>query len=147
MLGDRLPEGEALERPVARDPERTLGGAAAAGGDEEALDEKPLLRAFVAAGRHAVPVRHAAVAENELRMMVEVGIRRKPGTRVELRARSPRLDDEQRLLAVDDREHDVEALVALARHEPLLAVENPLVAVAGTQSRPPRSHPTRRPAR
>ena len=40
------------------------------------------------------------------------------------------VDEEQRLLALGDRQHDVDAGRALARDEPLLAVQHPLVAVA-----------------
>ena len=64
-----------------------------------------------------------------------------------------RVDEEQRLLALGDREHDVDAGRALARDEPLLAVQHPLVAVAhgggaggrrGRSRRRARSAPTPR---
>ena len=111
-------------------PERALRGAAAARRDEEPLDEEPFLCALVAARGHAVLVRHAAVAEDELGVVVQVGVVQEARDARELEAGSAGLDDEERLLAVDDREDDVEAGVALARHEPLLAVQHPLVAVA-----------------
>ncbi len=63
-------------------------------------------------------------------MVVEVGVVEEAGDARELEARSPRLDEEERLLAVGDREHDVEPRVALTRHEPLLAVQHPLVSFA-----------------
>ena len=74
MFGDRLPEGDALERPVARDAERALRSPAAARRDEEPLDEEPFLCTLVAARGHAVLVGHAAVAEDELGMVVQVGV-------------------------------------------------------------------------
>src|SRR5215204_213499 len=74
VLGDRLPEGDTLQRPVAGDAERALRGAAAARRDEQALDEEPLLRTLVAARRYAVLVRNTAIAEDDLRMVVQVGI-------------------------------------------------------------------------
>ena len=54
---------------------------------------------------------------------------RKDGVR---RIPSPacRVDEEERLLALGDCEHDVDARIAFARDEPLLAVQHPLVAVA-----------------
>ena len=47
----------------------------------------------------------------------------------DLEPRRARLDEEERLLVVDHRRDDVEARVAFARHEPLLAVQHPVVAV------------------
>ena len=111
-------------------PECALRGAAAARRDEQALDEEPLLRALVAARGHPVLVRNAAIAEDDLGMVVEIGVVQEARDAGELEAGSAGLDDEERLLAVDDREDDVEAGVALARHEPLLAVQHPLVSVA-----------------
>jgi len=130
VFGNRLSEGHALERPVARDAQRALRGAAAACCDEQTLDEEPFLCALVAARGHAVLVGHAAVAEDELGVVVEIRVVQEARDARELESWSAGLDDEERLLAVDDRENDVEAWVALARHKPLLAVQHPLVAVA-----------------
>ena len=55
---------------------------------------------------------------------------RKRGTRLISSPGVPGLDDEQQLLALGDGRDEVEAGVALARDEPLLAVQHPLVAVA-----------------
>jgi hypothetical protein len=63
-------------------------------------------------------------------MVVEVGVVEESRDARELEAGRVRLDEEEGLLAVGDRKDDVEAGVALARHEPLLAVQHPLVAVA-----------------
>jgi len=79
---------------------------------------------------HAVGVGHAAVAQDDLRMVVEVGVVEETGHAGELEARRVRLDDEERLVALDDREHDVEAGAPLARDEPFLAAQDPVVAVA-----------------
>ena len=129
-VGDPRAEGRALDRIVAREVEASRRGAAAAGRDEEPLDEEPLLRAGVPAAGHAVRLGNAAVLEEDLGMEIEVRVVEEARR---LRDRHPRRagrDDEDRLLAFGDREHEVEAGRPLARDEPLLAVEHPLVAVA-----------------
>ena len=95
-------------------------------------------RSGVAARRDAVRIRHATIAEADLGMVVDVGV-------VEERRRSPdleplraRVDEEQRLLALRDGEHDVHARFALAGDEPLFAVQHPLVTVAHGGRREPR---------
>jgi len=64
-VGDRAAERDALLRVCGRDVDEPLGGATAARGDEEPLDEDPLLRAVVASARHTIRLRHPAVLEVE----------------------------------------------------------------------------------
>ncbi len=73
---------------------------------------------------------NAAVAEHDLRVHVDVRVVEKTRRAHDLEPGRLRLDDEQLLLVARDGEDEVEAGVALARHEPLLAVQHPLVAVA-----------------
>ena len=80
--------------------------------------------------RDAVLVGNAHVGERDLRVMVEVGVVEERRRLRDVQPGPPRLDDEQSLLAVRDRQHEVEAGIALARDEPLLAVQHPLVLVA-----------------
>src|SRR5262249_40895641 len=105
-------------------------GAATAGSDEEALDREPLLRALAATLGDPVRLGHPAAAKDELGVEIDVRVVQEARRARELETRRVRLDDEQGLLPVRDREHDVEARAALARDEPLLAVDQPIVAVA-----------------
>ena len=63
-------------------------------------------------------------------MVVEVGIVQEAGRTLDLEPGCVGLDEKQRLLSVGDGRDDVNAGVALARDEPLLAVQNPVIAVA-----------------
>ncbi len=130
VLGERRAERLTLLRPRARLVEKAFRRPTAPGGDEEPLDEDPLLRARIATGRDAIRVRHPAVSEHDLGMVVDVGVVKEAGRPDDLEPGRARLDDEKRLLAVCDGEDDVEARIAFARHEPLLAVQDPVVAVA-----------------
>ena len=62
-------------------------------------------------------------------MVVEVRVVQETGRPCDLEAGAPGLDDEERLLVSGDSEHKVEARIALARDEPFLAVQDPLVLV------------------
>ena len=128
-LRDRAPEGDALLRVVRCEVDQALGGATAARRDEEPLDEDPVLGAVVAAARDAVLIRHPAVLEHDLRMVVEVGVVQEARHPLDAQAGRIGVDQKERLLTLGDGEHDVEARLALARDEPLLAVQHPVVAV------------------
>ena len=130
VLGDRRAERLALLRPPGGEVDEPERGPAAARGDEEPLDEDPLLRPGVAARGDAVRIGHAAVAEDDLGMVVDVRVVEERRRAPDLHPRRSGIDEEERLLPVGDREHDVDAGLALARDEPLLAVQHPLVAVA-----------------
>ena len=61
-------------------------------------------------------------------MVVDVGVVEERRRAPDLHALRARVDEEERLLVLRDREHDVDARLALARDEPLLAVQHPLAA-------------------
>ena len=63
-------------------------------------------------------------------MVVEIRIMQESRDALDVQARRVRLDEEQRLLAFCHGEDDVDARFAFTRHEPLLAVQHPLVSVA-----------------
>src|SRR5262249_43319569 len=100
----------------------------------------------------------AAVAEHELRVVVDVRVVEERRRARDLEPRCVRLDEEERLLAVGHGRDHVHAGLSLARHEPLLAVQAPAaVAVpfgrgpaprrAGAPPRVPRPPPPVVPAR
>src|SRR5436190_2239305 len=74
ILGNRLLEGPALQRPVRRDADQTLRSAAAAGRNHEPFDREPLLRALASAARNLVGGGHAAILEAKLGVGVHVGV-------------------------------------------------------------------------
>src|SRR5262249_31703196 len=137
VLRDRRAKSLALPRPGCRlvqEPDRC---AAAACGDEEALDEDPFLRARLTARLDAVLVRDETVPQTELRMCIEVGMGEEAGRAGDLEPRRARLDEEEHLLAPGHRRDDVYA-GPLAGDEPLLAVQQPTAGRAhgrGLQSR------------
>ncbi|TML47995.1 MAG: hypothetical protein E6G20_06635 [Actinobacteria bacterium] len=61
-------------------------------------------------------------------MVIDVGVVQEPRRANDLEPRRPGLDEEQELLVSGRGEHEIEAGVAFTRHEPLLAVQDPLVA-------------------
>ena len=62
--------------------------------------------------------------------MVDVRVVEKRRRPHDLHSRRARIDEEEHLLPVGNGEDDVDARLAFARDEPLLAVQHPLVAVA-----------------
>ncbi len=129
VVGDARSERLSLAREGGRLVEQPLGCSAAARGDEEALDEDPLLRAGVAARRHPVRIGYPAVGEDDLGVMVEVRVVQEAGRALDREAGRVGVDEEQRLLAFGDREDDVHAGLAFARDEPFLAVQDPVGSV------------------
>ena len=103
VVGDPRPERLALLRPRAREVEQPQGRAAAARRDEQPLDEDPLLRARVAARRDAVRLGHAAVAELELGVVVEIRVVQEARRAHDLEPRRAGLDEEELLLALPRR--------------------------------------------
>ena len=106
VLGDGGTERLALLRPAGGEVDEAQGRAAAAGGDEEPLDEDPLFRSRVAARRHPVCIRHPAVAEDDLGVVVDVGIVEERRRAPDLHPRRARVDEEECLLLLRDGEHD-----------------------------------------
>ncbi len=129
VLGDRRAERFALLRPLGGEIDEPKCSAAAPSRDEEALDENPFLRPCVSACRHTVRIRHAAVAEHDLGVVVDVRVVEERRRAHDLHARRPRIDEEERLLPGRHCEDDVDTGLAFARDEPLLAVQHPLVTV------------------
>ena len=70
---------------------------------------EPLLRALAAALRDAVRVGDAAAVEDDLGVVVEIRVVQEARRADDLEPGCVRLDEEQRLLAFDEGEHDVEA--------------------------------------
>jgi hypothetical protein len=63
-------------------------------------------------------------------VVVDVGVVEEGGRPDDLEARRLWRDEKERLLAFGDGQDDVEAWVTFARHEPLLAVDDPAVSVS-----------------
>ena len=81
VLGNRRAERLALLRPLGREIDEPQRRAAAVRGRKEPLDEDPLHRAGVTARGNAIRLRHAAVAKDDLGVVIDVRVveeRRRP---------------------------------------------------------------------
>ncbi len=137
---DPLPELDPLGGPLDRDREQPLHRPGAARTDVDPLGHEPLVREVVGLADPAEPRRvgDADVLQHELRVPVGEGVH---VVRVVLHpdARGVVVDEEQgrqaRFALHDHRLDDHEIGVVRPGHEPLLAVDHPVAAIADGRRR------------